>query len=165
MGVAHERDATELTPDVRFTSPGFLLNKVGVVASSWIADALATVGLSPRQGGLLLTLRARGPMTQGDLARELGHDPSTLVLLLNDLERAGLVRRRRDEDDRRRHIVSITRKGLARREAADAAVTAVEERLLADLDDDQRDVLRTLLLRIDARTSPEWSPGMAPPAR
>lgn len=162
MGV---RDRTELTPDVRFTSPGFLLNKVGVVASSWIADALAEVGLSPRQGGVLLTLRARSPMTQGELARELGYDPSTLVLLLNDLERAGLVRRRRDQTDRRRHIVSITRKGLSRREAADAAVTAVEERLLEDFDGEERDTLRALLLRIDQRTGPEWSPGMTLPVR
>ena len=41
-------------------------------------------------------------------------DANNLVLLLNELEDAGLVRRVRDPADRRRHLVQITEEGLRR---------------------------------------------------
>lgn len=153
------RTAPALTPEVRFSSPGFLLNKVGAVAAAWITEAFVPLGIGPRHGRVLLTLRSSGAMGQGPLARELGYDASTLVLLLNDLEDGELITRRRDTADRRRHIVEITEAGLLRRAEADAAVTEVEERLLGDLAPEERTALRALLLRIDERTAPDWVEG------
>jgi DNA-binding MarR family transcriptional regulator len=49
--------------------------------------------------------------------REAGRD-QVVDRLLNDLETAGLIERRRDVDDRRRHIVVLTEAGgLRLREA------------------------------------------------
>lgn len=154
--------APPLTPESRFTSPGFLLHKVGRVAGRWITDALAPVELTPRQAQALLVLRTRGPISQQVLAEEMEMDPSTLVLLLNALESGGLVARRRDPADRRRHIVEITDDGLARRADADAAVTTIEDRLLQGLDPAEREQLRTLLLRVDEQTAPSWDPDRRP---
>jgi DNA-binding MarR family transcriptional regulator len=149
--------AEPLTPETRFTSPGFLLNKVGFVARRWIHEALAPIGLTGREAEILLRLRAAGPLTQQELVDRLDVDPSNLVTMLNKLEAAGLLERSRDAADRRRHIVTITPAGRARRDEADAAVAAVEERLLGGLTAAQRTTLRRLLLAVDERTAQDWA--------
>ncbi|WCB96207.1 putative HTH-type transcriptional regulator [Baekduia alba] len=147
-----------LTPATRFSSPGFLLNKVGFVARRWIADALAPLGLNGREAEILLRLRAAdGGLTQAQLCEQLDVDPSNLVTMLNKLEAAGLLERTRDAADRRRHIVTLTAAGRERRTQADAAVQRVEERLLDGLTARQRTSLRTLLMTVDERTAAEWT--------
>jgi DNA-binding MarR family transcriptional regulator len=67
--------------------------------------------------------------------------------MLNDLEAAGWAQRRRDPDDRRRHVVEITasgRKALAR---AEQALDGLEEDVLDGLSADERATLRELLAR------------------
>jgi MarR family transcriptional regulator, lower aerobic nicotinate degradation pathway regulator len=147
-----------LTPEERFSSPGFLLNKVGFVARRWLHEALAPLDLNGREAEILLRLRAAtgSGLTQAQLGERLHSDPSNLVTMLNKLEAAGLVSRTRDEADRRRHIVTITKAGLRKRAAADAAVEAVEDRLLSGLTDRQRTTLKTLLLAVDERTAADW---------
>src|SRR3954453_17269086 len=60
---------------------------------------------------------ARKPMSMGDLAAALGIDPPNATVLVDELERLGLVRRRPHPTDRRAKVVEATRKGkdLARR--------------------------------------------------
>ena len=149
---------TALTPEERFSSPGFLLNKVGFVARRWIHEALAPLDLNGREAEILLRLRAAEGegLTQAQLGELLHSDPSNLVTMLNKLEAAGMVARTRDAADRRRHIVTVTPAGLRKRADADAAVEAVEDRLLGGLSDRQRASLRTLLLAVDQRTAADW---------
>lgn len=80
-------------------------------------------------------------------------DPSTLVAILNDLERDALAERRRDPADRRRHIVRITPAGRAAAAAVEEAVSAVEREAFADLDEDEIAQLHELLARV--RICPE----------
>jgi DNA-binding MarR family transcriptional regulator len=72
------------------------------------------------------------------------------VAILNDLEDKGLITRRRDPDDRRRHIVEITAAGVERLDDVGIVVADVEERLMAALDDEQRAQLHELLTTIAA---------------
>jgi len=60
---------------------------------------------------------ARRPMAMGELATALGIDPPNATVLVDDLERQGLVRRRPHPTDRRARLVEATRRGkaLARR--------------------------------------------------
>jgi DNA-binding MarR family transcriptional regulator len=84
-----------------------------------------------------------------------------LVGVLNDLEAEGLVSRRRDPVDRRRHIVEMSDLGRARLAAAEGAVAAVEERLLAKLDPEERRQLETLLGTIAETCEPGGNPCQA----
>jgi|SRR3954452_7409507 DNA-binding MarR family transcriptional regulator len=74
---------------------------------------------------------ARKPMSMGDLAAALGIDPPNATVLVDELERLGLVRRRPHPTDRRAKVVEATRKGkdLARR--ADAILAAPPPALAA----------------------------------
>ncbi|MGI5215809.1 MarR family winged helix-turn-helix transcriptional regulator [Plantactinospora sp. CA-290183] len=130
---------------------GFLLARHGAITNARLRHVLALTGLGPRHGMALTRLAETGSVTQQGLLEALGVDASVLVTLLNDLEGAGLVRRRRDPADRRRHIVEITPDGSTALERVDAAVEQVERDLFADLTTDQVRQLHRLLSRV--RTS------------
>src|ERR1700761_1844840 len=87
-----------------------------------LIDPLARVGrraadmcmagcLRPRHIIALKLLGERGPMTQHAVGVALSLDPSNVVGLLNELEERGLITRRRDPADRRRHIVELSAAG------------------------------------------------------
>ena len=126
---------------------GMLLVKIGRAAERWYTEALKPTGLTPRHLGVLLEVRAR-PTSQQALIESIGVDPSKLVGLLNDLEADGLIVRRRDPEDRRRHIVEVSKEGRARISAAERAAKAVEERLFVGLESEQRTELLGLLAQV-----------------
>ncbi len=142
-------------------SPGLLLARLGHGAMQLYADALVEVGLKPPHVATLFALRDE-PIGQQALGEAAGHDPVKLVGILNDLEAGGLVERRRDCVDRRRHIVAITCAGRARLAAVERASALAEERLLAGLDHVQRAQLATLLRLVrDTTKLSEACPGTA----
>jgi len=126
---------------------GMLLLKIGKSAERRFEKALKPSGLSPRHLGVLFEVQAC-PTSQQALIETVGVDPSKLVGLLNDLEAEGLIARKRDPEDRRRHIVEVSAKGSARLEDAKKIAATVEEELLAGLDADQRAELLVLLAQV-----------------
>jgi MarR family transcriptional regulator, lower aerobic nicotinate degradation pathway regulator len=129
---------------------GMLLVKIGRMAERWFTEALKPIGLTPRHLGVLFEVRAR-PTSQQALIESIGVDPSKLVGLLNDLEADGLIVRRRDPEDRRRHIVEVSKEGRSKLAAAEKAAGEVEERLFASIDAEQREqLLRSLAQVADA---------------
>jgi DNA-binding MarR family transcriptional regulator len=72
-----------------------------------LAQAFRDGSLGPRHMQPLFSLAMRGPASVGELASRLGLAPATASLLVNDLDRAGLVVRTEDFRDRRRTIVSV----------------------------------------------------------
>jgi DNA-binding MarR family transcriptional regulator len=86
-------------------------------------------------------------VSQQKLGEILCMDANNLVLLLNELEAEGWVRRERDQSDRRRHIVQITEAGRAKLERAMAQRETVEDEVLGNLDHDERDQLHRLLAK------------------
>jgi DNA-binding MarR family transcriptional regulator len=65
-----------------------------------------------------------GPLTMGELAGQLGTDPPYTTVVVDDLERRGLVRRSTSPDDRRVKIVTITESG--------AEAAAIADRILSE---------------------------------
>ncbi len=105
------------------------------------------IGMRLKQYMALSHLRDMGTTPQQDLVGALGLDANNGVLLLNDLEAAGWVERRRDSADRRRHIVDITGSGRRAVERAERALDGVEEDVLGALSPDERETLRGLLAK------------------
>jgi DNA-binding MarR family transcriptional regulator len=105
------------------------------------------MGMSLRQFHVLMQLRDRGAMAQQELCVMLMMDANNLVLLLNELEGAGFIERRRDPGDRRRHIVELTPDGERALERAERAQESTEDVVLAALTREERATLRGLLTR------------------
>src|SRR5579862_505928 len=124
-----------------------LINHLARVARRRSEVALAPTGLRPRHVVTLTILREGGAMTQGALGAALRLDPTNLVGLLNELEEASLLVRRRDPLDRRRHIVELSETGLDAVARAERELASVQDEVLAHLDEDERATLHGLLLR------------------
>jgi DNA-binding MarR family transcriptional regulator len=90
-------------------------------------------------------LRELGPVGQKYFGAVLCMDANNTVLLLNELESDGLLVRKRDPEDRRRHVVELTEMGLHVLHQAEIGMSEIEDRLLAALDDDQRRQLGALV--------------------
>ncbi|HET6289277.1 MAG TPA: MarR family winged helix-turn-helix transcriptional regulator [Amycolatopsis sp.] len=117
-------------------------------------SVLAPLGLRPRHLVALTVLRDLRGCSQQDLAKTLEMDGTNVVGLLNDLESANLIERRRSPEDRRRHIVELTDVGAKQLAKAEFALAAVEDEVLGALDTDQRETLYTLLYQATSRTEP-----------
>ena len=127
---------------------GFALTVLGEEFSRHIREVLAAHDLKPRQLRILDLLDDRGPIGQRELAELMGIDHSVLVNLLNPLEDSRLVKRERDAEDRRRHVVSIAAAGARRLAQADEAFRNAEDAFFAALTAKQRDQLHALLSRL-----------------
>ncbi|MEU2159948.1 MarR family winged helix-turn-helix transcriptional regulator [Streptomyces chengbuensis] len=151
--MAVDEPMAEVTESDPLDRLGFLLARNGAIANSRVHHAFESCGLAARQGTTLMLLGKSGFMSQQALAAALSVDPSVMVAILNDLESARLVERRRDPSDRRRHIVAITEAGRRQLARAQEAVAEVEQGLFADLTPEEVAALRGLLARV--RTSPD----------
>lgn len=90
---------------------------------------------------------ARKPMSMGELAAALAIDPPNATVVVDDLESAGLVRRRPHPTDRRAKLVEATRKGKAMARRADE-ILATPPPALDALDAGDLDALRRILSRL-----------------
>ncbi|HVH63629.1 MAG TPA: MarR family winged helix-turn-helix transcriptional regulator [Candidatus Dormibacteraeota bacterium] len=93
-------------------------------------------------------IRDHPGVTQQELESALFMDANTVVLILNELEAAQFSVRRRDPQDRRRHIVDITDAGRKAIERADKARESLEDEVLSGLSAEERKALRRLLERV-----------------
>jgi MarR family 2-MHQ and catechol resistance regulon transcriptional repressor len=73
--------------------------------------AVLPTGLTVTQFGVLESLHHIGPLCQGELAEKLLRSGGNLTLVVDNLEKAGLVARERDPADRRFVVVKLTDKG------------------------------------------------------
>jgi DNA-binding MarR family transcriptional regulator len=105
------------------------------------------LGMSLRNYMALSYIAEPGGVSQQQLSEIIGIDANNMVLLLNELEEAGLTRRVRDSADRRRHIVEITEQGRVAYAHAQRVRESVEDEVLAALDADERATLHRLLAK------------------
>lgn len=115
---------------------------------------LSPLGINARELAVLLLLDDHEPESQQQAAQRLGVDRTTMVGLLDGLERKALVARRPDATDRRRNVVELTDLGRKVLDDATRASDKAEQQLLAALGKADAARLRELLRRIatgDAR--------------
>ncbi|HEY1853884.1 MAG TPA: MarR family winged helix-turn-helix transcriptional regulator [Solirubrobacterales bacterium] len=107
-----------------------------------------TIGLKLKQLMALEGLRDNeNECLQQGLAEMLMLDANNCVLLLNELDDAGYVERRRDPQDRRRHIVEITPAGLAALAEGERRLEDLEHEVLGSLSVAERRQLHDLLAK------------------
>jgi DNA-binding MarR family transcriptional regulator len=151
-------------PEKRTTDePGLVpmldyLARVGRRAAEALPDTLR-----PRHVIALELLSKQGPLGQQRLADALRLDPSNMVGLLNELEARGLVSRRRDPTDRRRHLVELSDQGAQELATASTRFGLIEDELFSSLNAEERRTLQALVSRAVGATSQQCL--VAPVAR
>jgi MarR family transcriptional regulator, lower aerobic nicotinate degradation pathway regulator len=145
-------------PKELLSSSAFLLKRVGYAAKERTHDAFEGTGLSPFHYAVLALLEEDARETQAAIADALGYDRSHIVRLLDELEERNLVMRKRDPDDRRRHVVKMTPEGKKMLAKLRAIMREIEEEFLAPLDAGERAALQALLSRLAAHHDPRCTP-------
>jgi DNA-binding MarR family transcriptional regulator len=129
---------------------GYLFKHAMMRMEALDASALAPLGIDPRELGVMFLVGDHEPTSQQQSAQRLGVDRTTMVALIDTLERKGLVTRHPDADDRRRNVVELTDTGrdVLRQatEASDEAERALLSPLSATAADDLRAALQQILV-------------------
>ncbi len=105
------------------------------------------LGMSLKSYMALGYVRDHAGATQQELERALFMDANSVVLMLNELEARQFSIRRRDPQDRRRHILEMTPSGLRALERADKAREDLEQDILAGMSPEERKTFRKLVER------------------
>ncbi|BBE73072.1 MarR family winged helix-turn-helix transcriptional regulator [Oharaeibacter diazotrophicus] len=129
------------------------LSEAAALAQERIRAVFARAGLAPGEFDVLATLRRSGAphrLTPTALYESTMVSSGAMTARLDRLERAGLIARRPNPDDRRGVLVELTAAGFALVEEVVAVHVANEHRMLAGLDGAERATLATLLSRLIA---------------
>jgi len=138
---------------------GQLFFRLWRVTHTQTAAALQSVGLTPPLFAILNYLDAHEGAIQQQIGAAMAIDPSTMVALVDELEREGLAKRRPHARDRRAREVLLTPKGRRALKRARELAAEVEGDVLRGLSAAERAELIGLMKKAFA-TLPEqplWS--------
>jgi MarR family transcriptional regulator, transcriptional regulator for hemolysin len=125
----------------------FLLSQASHVLLTELTAGLAGLGISMRHYCVLSHAMA-GDLSQIRLAELCGLDKTTMVVTMDELEKAGLAERRPSATDRRARIIAVTEAGAEMVARAHTVVADVYEDVLAALPPGEREVFVTGLVRL-----------------
>jgi DNA-binding MarR family transcriptional regulator len=158
---APEHVKAAVLPQELLRSTVFLLKKLGEAARAESVAGYVRAGFSPYHHSVLALLAEGARETQAAIAETLGLDRSQLVGILDELEEKGLVERRRDPNDRRRHVVTMTSDGKRTLARQRALVKEIDADFLTPLSPTQRATLHDLLLRLAGHHDPRFGASTA----
>lgn len=136
------------THDALKTNTNFLMRKVSTAAFETFARATAEYGLHPMHFGVLQILEAEEPISQQELGRRAGVDPSTMVARMDVLDENGLIERIRSPDDRRSYEIRLSKKGHEALKKLRGVAEEHSRRIYGVLSDGERATLQELLLKL-----------------
>ncbi|HVA15891.1 MAG TPA: MarR family transcriptional regulator [Stellaceae bacterium] len=127
---------------------GYHLRRAQLAMFQDFAASMDGADITPGQFGVLALIEANAGLSQTRLAQILGIDRSTLVGVIDKLERLGLVERAARPNDRRSHALKLSRDGQARFRALARRVRRHEARIARRLSVRERAMLIALLQRL-----------------
>lgn len=107
MGTRYDGTKTE----VRALNAFIALQRAAESVEGATQGEIAKAGLTQSQFGVLEVLLHLGPMCAKDLAGKLLRSKGNLTLVVENLEKRGLIQRTRNDEDRRIQTVTLTKKG------------------------------------------------------
>jgi DNA-binding MarR family transcriptional regulator len=151
-------------PDELLAKSGFLMVRLALGFKSRALEAFEAAGFSQYHYSVLAMLKEQPSKAQATIAEALGLDPSQLVGVLDGLEDKGLIVRKRDPEDRRRHLVSVTPEGRKQLVRLRATIDRLEDELFAPLDAASRSAFHSMLLRLAGYHDPRCAQGPCEPS-
>jgi DNA-binding MarR family transcriptional regulator len=141
---------------------GALTRRVHQISMALTADSVAEADITPVQYGAMGCLNKQDGepgIDQIGLAARLGVDRNSASLLVDDLERKGLIERRVNEIDRRARLLQLTPKGERLFHQVRKRNLAAQAQILEALTLDEQEMLLDLLTRVIAAKGAHARPG------
>jgi DNA-binding MarR family transcriptional regulator len=127
---------------------GFMLSQLGFETATRFGRLMAKVDLEPRQFALMRAIAGSVGRSQNEIAESLRIPPSSMVGVIDHLEKRGLVERRLHPTDRRSRLVHLTDLGHSVLVRATELAMGLEKTVCSGLDDTERQTLLGLLTRV-----------------
>ena len=124
----------------------YLLVQLGFRVAGKFTEQLAPLGLEPRHFGMLTRLAANEGKSQQAIGELMGLNATRMVFLVDELEKSGLVERRRNPADRRSYALYLTEEGRAKLRDGQRASAGME--IGGSLTAAERERLTALLRRL-----------------
>ncbi|MEC4021059.1 MarR family winged helix-turn-helix transcriptional regulator [Streptomyces sp. H27-D2] len=143
----------------------FLLAQLGAHATALFTERVRRLDLTPAQAGLLRTLAGSPGRSQREIAEELGMAASRFVPFADELEKHGLIERRKNPKDRRLHALHLTERGDRLLGELREAGAAHEQQVCEALTPEEHRQLTALLRRMaeQQKLTPGAHPGYRTP--
>jgi DNA-binding MarR family transcriptional regulator len=129
---------------------GYLLKHAHRQFMQLTSTALEPLGIGPREWAALNCLDEQHGLSQRQVAELLGVDRTTMVALVDELQTNGWVTRNPQPDDRRKNIVTLTRKGRDATQRGARLIDDCERRFLAGLSEGDAEQLKDALAAVIA---------------
>ena len=126
---------------------GWLLSQASHALALEMTSRLEDIGIYPR-GYCVLQTALQESQTQTEIAKIAGLDKTTMVVTVDELEKAGFAERVPSPADRRARIIQVTEVGAAKVEEAERIVAALQEEILGQLPEAEREALMSGLARL-----------------
>lgn len=127
---------------------GYQLRLAQIAMFRDFAQSLGEFDVTPGLFGVLVIIDSNPGLKQSELARAAHLDRSTVVSVIDNLERRRLVERRPADNDRRSNALVLTPEGLALLKKLKRRVNEHEKRLVENMTEEERVTLVTLLQKI-----------------
>ncbi|MBF4628812.1 MarR family winged helix-turn-helix transcriptional regulator [Curtobacterium flaccumfaciens] len=137
-----------------FTTPLQLMRWIGWAQRKGAEEWVRERDLTHEQSFVLGYLQEHPGAIQRDVAEATRTSAASVSSLLQGLERHGLIERRPDATNGRTKTVHATQAGIDLIAGFTDAMVALDDSLLAPLDEDERDTLRRLLQKVTAELAP-----------
>lgn len=135
----------------RMNSAGYLVNNLARLLVEILRKRIAPLGIVPGQFPTLLALWEKDGLTQKELLALVDIEQATLANTLTRMERDGLIIRKEHPADARARTIHLTEHGRAIRDNAYQTAMQINEEVLADLSDVERQAFLDYMRRVIGR--------------
>ena len=127
---------------------GYHLRRAQASVFDDFMNVMADNQITPGQFGVLTLIDANPGLNQSTLAKTIGIGRSTMVAVIDGLEKRQLVERRKSPEDKRSYALTMTPKGNALMKEVNPKVQNHEQKIVAGLSDEEVKTLSNLLSRM-----------------
>ena len=129
-------------------SVGFMITRLRASLFAAVDREVAPWGVSSAQAAILIYIAHGRGNRAADIARDYSYDTGSMTRMVDRLVKKGLLRRMRDEADRRAMLLDLTAKGRKLTERLPAVAARALNGLLRGFDRAELDLLKGLLGRM-----------------
>ena len=120
--------------------PGHLIRRLSQQSNQVFQDEMKRIGadVTSVQFASMQAIELHGEMEQSQIAQSIHYDKATIGGVIDRLEKRGWVERKANPKDRRAKLVTLTREGSNALEEITPVVKALQDQVVANLNDDER---------------------------